>query len=379
MATLIADADGNILPLSGHSASYLKKQAMWAAIGLLLMIVFSRLSYSRLQKAAVWLLLAALALLIPLAVMGALRWLRAHHVPVPCPRISLFPYVNGSYRWIRLGPASLQLSIQPSEFAKLALTVFTAAFLAKRASRIAEFGRCLLPSMVIVGAAAGMVFMEPDFGAAAVIAAIVFSIWYVAGVRGRYLWTMVILGAPTFIWLMLAEKYRRMRWLAFLDPEKYLLQGGWQPFQSLVALGSGGWQGLGLGQSRQKYQFLGEPHTDFIFAIVGEETGLIGTLGLIVLYAILITVGLIIARQTFQYDFFGALAAYGLTAMIAIPTIINLAVVTSSMPTKGLALPFLSYGGSSMIANCIAVGILMNIASQNHAQKIGRASCSERV
>ena len=154
--------------------------------------------------------------------------------------------------------------------------------------------------------------------------------------------------------------------IAFLDPEGNKLGSGWQVYQSLVALGSGGFDGVGLGRSMQKFFFLSEAHTDFIASIIGEEIGLLGLTGLMVVFGILIAMGLRVARQT--PDFYEALVAYGLTAMIAFPTLINFGVATSCLPAKGLALPFISYGGSSMVVNCAAIGILMNIAAANYAQ-----------
>jgi len=305
------------------------------------LIVFSGLRYSHWQRWSLWLLaMAVVALLLVFA----------------------FPPVNGSRRWLRLAG----LSVQPSEVAKFALVLSMAAFIAKRSDCLHDAARCLAPCLGLLGLVTGLVFVEPDFGASAVIVFIVFSMWFVAGFRKTHLAVLALAGGAALTAMMIAAPYRLERLRAFLDPEEYLHKGGWQPFQSLVALGSGGWNGVGLGQSVQKYQFLSEAHTDFIFAIIGEETGLVGATVLMLVYMALILTGLRVASRT--PDYFGMLTAYGLTAMIAIPTLVNIGVVTSSLPTKGLALPFLSYGGSSMAINCAAVGILMNIAAANYAQ-----------
>jgi len=242
-----------------------------------------------------------------------------------------------------------------------------AAFATWRSDCIHDFARGLLPCLGVLGLVCGLIFMEPDFGAAAVIAAIVFTMWFVAGFRKIHLAVVAAVGLPLLYLIMISEPYRWRRFIAFLDPQHHLKDGGWQAWQSLIALGSGGPHGLGLGESMQKYQFLTESHTDFIFSIIGEETGLLGTTATLLICAVVIVMALRVASQT--PDYFGMLLAYGMAAMLAIPIIINLGVVTSSLPTKGLALPFLSYGGSSMVVNCVALGILMNIASHNYRQK----------
>ncbi|MCX7045775.1 MAG: putative peptidoglycan glycosyltransferase FtsW [Candidatus Sumerlaeota bacterium] len=325
-----------------HSTSFLQKQALWALVGLITIFVFAHLSYANLQRAALY----ALAI----AIIGLAA-------------VYFFPPVNGSRRWMRLGP----LSLQPSELAKLAMVVAMAAYLTRCSDYLPSIKRCLLGAVLMVGAVAGLIYKEPDFGSAAVIGLVVFSMWWVAGLRKWQLVGMVVLGGPLLTWLMLREPYRRLRILAYLDPEKYAHTGGWHPLQSLIALGSGGVYGVGLGQSMQKFQFLTESHTDFIFSIIGEELGLVGVSVVLVVYLLLIILALRVTWQT--PDTFGHLLAFGLTAMIAIPTLVNLGVVTSSLPTKGLALPFISYGGSSLLVNCAAIGILMNIAAANYAER----------
>lgn len=323
------------------SAAYLKKQTIWAALGIFVIIFCYGFRLRLLPYVSLSLL--------PVATFGLCI-------------VFLFPEVNGSKRWIPIGP----FTIQPSEFAKLGTVLFMAWLTNKLSPHIHSFQRYLAPSGGFLGVVLLLIFLEPDYGATAVLASIVFTMWFVAGART---WHLASIAAPSIIVFGIFVRLNPLRWgrmIAFLDPEGNKLGSGWQVYQSLVALGSGGFDGVGLGRSMQKFFFLSEAHTDFIASIIGEEIGLLGLTGLMVVFGILIAMGLRVARQT--PDFYEALVAYGLTAMIAFPTLINFGVATSCLPAKGLALPFISYGGSSMVVNCAAIGILMNIAAANYAQ-----------
>lgn len=342
---LVVSESGRIEPARTHSADYLRKQFMWVSLSLVPLLFLAHFDYARYKKIALWMLVASVVLLLA---------------------VFVFPRVNGARRWIRIPP----FTFQPSELAKLSLVLYMVVFLEERSEVMHKLIKCVLPAIGVTALVVGLIFAEPDFGGAAVLALIVFVVWFVGGIRRLYLFGLGAVALPTFAALLWAAPYRRERLLAFLHPEDNLMRGGWQAYQSLVALGSGGARGVGLGQSIQKYLFLSEPHTDFIFAIIGEETGLIGATILLLLYVSLVFIGLRVAHQS--PDYYGAMIAFGMTAVIAVPVIVNLGVVTSCLPTKGLALPFMSYGGSSMIVNCAAVGILMNVAAQNYRARLER-------
>ncbi len=339
---VLLETEGQIQPEKSHNPAYIKKQIIWAILGLGTIILFSQLRYAYLAPLAPWLLAGA----------GA-----------ACVAALFFPEINGSHRWIRVG----SFSIQPSEFARLSMVLFMAYYMARFSDRLHLWWRGFFPALMILGLVLGVIYLAPDFGAAAVIGTIVFCMWFVGGFRMAHLGGVVGVGGPLAVVALLSEPYRRKRMLAFLDPEAYQLDEAFQAVRSLTALGSGGLTGRGLGNSMEKYRFGTESSTDYIFAIFGEELGLLGTTVLLCVYLGLILIALRVAYKC--PDFFGMLVAYGLTMMLAAPVVINIGVATSVLPTKGLALPFMSYGGSSMLTNCAAVGILMNIAAANFAQE----------
>jgi cell division protein FtsW len=324
------------------SAAYLKKQTLWAFLGIGTIIVFYGLRYSKLRGLSVVLLGLSFVLLLVVLLIGK--------------------EINGARRWLNIGP----FGVQPSELAKLAMVLFMARFICDRGDRIHSFIHGVMPGLAILGSVMLLVFIEPDYGATAVLGMIVLSMWFVAGFRKLHLVGMLLSAVPAFVGLLILSPVRYRRLTAFLDLETYRLTSGYQVYQSLIALGSGGPTGVGLGRSMQKFHFLTEAHTDFIVAIIGEELGLVGLTAMMLVYAALFVMGMRVAYQT--PDFFGMLVAYGLTAMIAFPTLINIGVATSCLPAKGLALPFISYGGSSMLVNCAAIGVLMNIAAANYGQ-----------
>ena len=268
------------------------------------------------------------------------------------------PVSGGVQRWIRLGP----VSFQPSELAKLAVILFAAYYLVTRKEQFHSFWRGLVPYLAVVGVVILLVLAEPDLGTAASIALSASLLLFLGGLRYRYLISLALVALPALYFLVVRVPYRMNRILAFLDPEKDPFGIGYQIRQSLIAVGSGGWNGLGYAQGKQKLFFLPEPHTDFIYAVVGEELGFVGCLALIVLFSLLFWRG---ARIAMRADTpFGTYLGLGIVCMIVFQAFINMSMVISLLPTKGLPLPFVSVGGSSMIITMSAVGILLNISSQ---------------
>jgi cell division protein FtsW len=241
----------------------------------------------------------------------------------------------------------------------LALVVWLAHYLAKEKRRIDQFKRGFLVPMAFVGVTCLLALAEPDFGTTALMGLVALAMMFIAGVRLRYLVPTILSGLAGFAALVMHNPVRMNRMLAFTDLEKYKAGPGYQVWQAMLAFGSGGINGLGLGNSRQKMFYLPEAHTDFIFPIVGEELGLVGTLGVLALFAVLVACGVIISMRT--SDLFGQYLGLGTTLLLALQALINVGVVTAWLPTKGLALPFLSYGGSNVVMNLVAVGILLSI------------------
>jgi cell division protein FtsW len=267
--------------------------------------------------------------------------------------------INGTHRWIQFP----WFNLQPSELAKPVLVVFIAWFLARREERINDLTTTLLPLGCILALYAGLVLLGRDFGTAATIVLVATGMIFAAGVAWRYVLAFAALLVPVGLYLAGSESYRRGRLLSFLNPEADPLGKGFQAMQSLIALGTGGAGGLGIGNGRQKLFFLPEPHTDFIFSIIGEELGFIGAFALLGAFTVLAWRGFRIARYT--EDRFAFYAALGCTLMIALQALINVSVALCLLPTKGLPLPLVSYGGSSLIASLIAVGLLLNFSQQS--------------
>ncbi len=264
--------------------------------------------------------------------------------------------VKGSWRWIQIGP----LTIQPSEFAKIGMILASAWWISRRRRYMHTFRRGLMVPILGLGLFAVLLLVEPDFGTTVLTGAVIVALLYAGGARPLYLWGFGALGATGFGLLLFHNSNRMGRIIAFLDPEKYASGEAWQLINALNAFAAGGRWGTGLGNSIQKYDYLPEAHTDFIFPIIGEELGLPATLIILVLFVILFFCGLRIAARA--NDDFGRFTALGCTLMITFQALINLAVVTGSMPTKGLALPFISYGGSSLLVCTAMVGMLVNVA-----------------
>ncbi|MFL6247404.1 MAG: putative lipid II flippase FtsW [Thermoanaerobaculia bacterium] len=267
--------------------------------------------------------------------------------------------INGTHRWIQLP----WFQLQPSEFAKPAIILFIAAFLAKRDDRINDLTTTLLPLGFILTFVAGLVLLGRDFGTAMTLVAVAAGMIFVAGVSWRYIAVIAAAFVPLAGYFAISAAYRRERLLTFLNPEADPLGKGFHAMQSLIAIGTGGFEGLGIGNGRQKLFFLPEPHTDFIFAIICEELGFVGALVLMAALALLVWRGLRIAQ--YSQDRFAFYAAIGCTLMIGIQALINVSVVLCLLPTKGLPLPLVSYGGSSLIASLMAIGLLLNFSQQS--------------
>ncbi len=263
---------------------------------------------------------------------------------------------NGSRSWIGVGA----FSVQPSEFMKIAMIAFLAKYLSENQKKITSFKKGLIPSLSLVFLAFGMIMLQPDLGTGTVMVGTCIVMIYVAGARISHFVGLGLVGVAGFVVLILSAPYRIKRITSFLNPWEDPLGSGFQIIQSLYAIGPGGLLGLGLGQSRQKFFYLPEPQTDFIFAILAEELGFIGGTFVVLLFALLLWRGIRIALGA--PDLYGSFLAVGIIAMIAIQVIINVGVVTGLMPVTGITLPFLSYGGSSLTLMLLAVGILLNIS-----------------
>jgi cell division protein FtsW len=330
---------------------FVTKQLMWAMLGIALLSVVMRVDYrlyrsERLQ----WSLLAGVAVLL----VGVL----------------FSSPVNGSRRWFSLGP----LGIQPSELAKLAAIVFTATVLERRMKRINELQYSLLPIAIVLGVLVGLILIEPDFGTAASLLAVIGFMIFAAGLSYRYLIGAVLLALPTLYVLVWSSEYRRRRFLAFLDPWADRLGDGFQIIQSLIAIGTGGLTGKGLMAGVQKLFYLPEPHTDFIFAVISEELGLVGATIVVACFCVIAWRGLRTAMRA--QDPFGAFLALGLTMMVVLQAFVNISVVMGLLPTKGIPLPLVSNGGSSLLVNLVAIGVLLNI-SQHGSHETERVVATE--
>jgi len=316
---------------------FLAKQAMWAACGLLVMLSLARFDYRKLKHPAV--------------IYGALGVTAALLVAV-----LFFPPIKNAHRWIRFG----LLSFQPSEVAKLSLVLGLAYELDRRRARLGDFVSGWLPPLAMTGLLAFLVLIEPDYSTAFCLVFIASCLFFVAGVPLIHLAGLAVVSTPVLVWLIFSADYRRERLLIFLDPFSDPLGRGFQIIQSLIAVGSGGVLGNGFMRSQQKLFYLPEPHSDFIFAVIGEEFGLVGALVLIAGYCVLLWRGLVIASRA--SDRFGSLLAVGFTVFLAGQAFINMGVTLGVLPTTGLPLPFISSGGTSLVACMAAVGFLLSVS-----------------
>lgn len=324
----------------GSSFLFFERQVLWAAGGVLAMVVASRVNYRR------W---RALGYVLLVGSIGGLA-LVLHP--------SFGTTVGGSSRWLGFGPVRLQ----PSELAKLALVLVAADLCQRKGPRLRSIKDVMVPVGILVGIVGGFVMLQPDLGTTLIIAGIVFTVLFVAGTPLGTLSTLGLFGSAAATVLSFSSAYRRARLLSFRNPCADKLNFGWQACQGQIALGSGGLFGVGLGASRQKWMYVPNAHTDFIFAIIGEELGLLGTFAVIGLFAMLGYAGIRVARRA--PDAFGRIVAAGITAWVVGQAILNMSTVTGLLPITGVPLPLVSFGGSSLMVTLIGLGILMNIARQ---------------
>jgi len=316
---------------------FLKRQALWIVLGLAAFACAVNIDYHTLRTHSLSLLSASLVLLTLVFMPGIGRT------------------AGGASRWIWCG----YFSFQPSEMAKFTLILYMADVMARKQRQIQQFWKGLAVPLAFSLLILGLIIMQPDLGTTVLMALVVAIMLFVAGVRLRLLLPLALAALPAIYALVLGSEYRRKRIIAFLNPWADPEGTGFQIIQSFIALGSGGLAGMGLAQSRQKFYYLPAAHTDFIFSIIGEELGLIGAAVIVTLFLVLLILGMTICRKA--PDFYGHLLAFGIVLVISLQAIINIAVVTGALPTKGLPLPFISFGGSSMIVSLFAVGVLMNI------------------
>lgn len=322
---------------SGTSYTYFIKQAIFAIAGLVAMGIISKINYRVYKSFYKFVYVLSIILLALVLVIGTSS--------------------NGAKRWIYIGGQSFQ----PSEFVKLFMIIFYAGLLTKDREELPKFWKGLVKHILWIAPIAGLLLLEPHMSATLVISGICLVMMIVAGCKFSQLFMSgLIIGVPVIGVLIVKSSYRLKRVVTFLDPWQDKLGDGWQVIQSLYAIGSGGLFGLGLGQSKQKYLYLPEPQNDFIFSVLAEELGWAGCVFVIILFAILIWRGVLIAMKA--PDMFGSLLAVGITSLIAIQVIINIAVVTSSMPATGMPLPFFSYGGTALFLLLCEMGILLNIS-----------------
>lgn len=323
---------------------FLKKQLFTAALGVVAMFAAYKIPLQYLKKMVVPLLILSLICLLliftPLGVEG-----------------------GGARRWIRIWP----LTFQPSELVMLSMVVFLSWYMSQGSYKKDKFLSFAVP-VGIMGVFQIIFLKQPDFGAVMSLGILTMSLLFLSGIRLRYIFSLGIIAVPVIIKLIL-EPYRWRRVVAFFDPWKDAQGSGFQLVQSFIALGSGGPTGVGLGEGKQKLSFLPEVHTDFIFSLIGEELGFIGTAFVVSLFFILFIKGILIAKKT--TDAFPYYLAFGISIMIAIQAVINFAVVTGMVPTKGLPLPFISYGGSSLLVNMTAIGLLLNVSKCVRSSELG--------
>ncbi len=322
---------------------FLTKQALWTVLGLAVLAVAMRVDYRAYRNETfIWSALAFVTIML----VGVL-----FRAPV-----------NGTRRWFGVGG----LGIQPSELAKIAAVFFTGLILERRMHRIDELRYSMLPIAIVVGGLAGLILLQPDFGTAMSLLLIVAAMVFAAGLNYRYLVGTLLVALPAIYVVLMSADYRRRRLLAFWDPWADPQGDGFQFIQSLLAVGSGGVFGRGLMSGVQKLYYLPEPHTDFIYAVIAEELGLIGATCILICFCVIAWRGLRVASRA--QDAFGSFVALGITTMIGVQALINMSVVLGMMPTKGIPLPLVSAGGSSLLINLLGMGILLNISQHESSE-----------
>lgn len=321
----------------GSDYFFLRKQAVFVIAGIAALMVCRHIPYRLYWHLTYPILIFSMILLVVV------------HIP------GLAYKAGGASRWIRIG----SFTFQPSEFARLALIFFMAYSLSKKQEKIRDFNIGFIPHVIVLGIFSLLFHLQPDFGTILIFSVITWVMMFLGGVRLLHLATPLFLVLPLLGYIMINASYRLDRIMTFWDPWQYPQEGGYQVIHSLMAFGSGGLFGAGIGQGYQKLFYLPEAHTDFIFSVIGEEFGLLGVIFIIAMYLLIIWKGLMIARNT--ENLFGSLIAAGITISFSLQVCINMGVTLGLLPTKGLTLPFLSYGGTSLLLNMAAIGVLMNI------------------
>lgn len=324
----------------GSSTYFLRRDLLWTGLGLSAMTVALRTDYAAWRRWAYALLGVTFTLLVSVLFVGA--------------------RINGAKRWFHLGP----LSFQPAELAKLSLVIYLAYSLAKKAEKVRSFTIGFVPHMIVCGVMMVLLLKQPDLGTAVILGMTTLLLLFVAGAKLSYIVLAFLGAAPIVYQAIVGTPWRMRRMLAYLDPWQYRYDVGYQITESLISIGSGGVRGLGLGDGRQKLFFLPEAHTDFVLALVGEELGFLGTAALMMLFLAFLIRGFSIAARARMP--FGYFLGMGVTLLIATQTLINAGVVTGLLPTKGLTLPFVSYGGSSLVISLIGVGMLLSISRDRY-------------
>lgn len=332
----------------GSDYYFLRKQALFSLVGIVALVVCRHVPY-RLYRGLPYVLLA-----LALALLAAIQF------------SSLGLSAGGSARWLRIG----LVSFQPSEFARFALIIYLAYSLSAKIERIKDFYIGFVPHVLVLGMLTALICLQPDFGSAVILWMLTWIMLFVGGVRILHLLSPMVVIAPLGYLFMISAPYRVQRLISFWNPWQYASTEGYQAIHSLMAFGTGGIWGAGIGKGYQKLFYLPEPHTDFIFSVIGEELGLMGVMVIIVLYGLILWRGVSIARQA--PDAFGALVAVGVTSAIAIQVCINMGVSLGLLPTKGLTLPFLSYGGTSLLMSMASVGVLLNISAATQGPAASR-------
>jgi cell division protein FtsW len=349
-AALVLTALGAVMVFSSGAAFaartygdwtyFLKRETVYGALGLVAFTFALRTDYGVYRRLNYPLLVLSMALLAGVLVVGS--------------------KAGGAVRWFKFGP----LSFQPSELAKFALVLYLAVLLSRKAEKVRDFSIGFLPPVLMTGMFLGLLLKQPDLGTAVIMALTAMGLLFVAGARASYLWLAVLAAAPV-VWkvFITGTPWRMRRMLAFLNPWQFRREGGYQLYESLISVGSGGLTGQGLGQGRQKLFFLPAAHTDFILAIIGEELGLLGVLFVLVGFGILVWRGMLAAVRA--RDAFGSYLAFGLSSLFGLQALVNMGVVLGLLPTKGLPLPFVSYGGTALVMSLFLAGVLANISARN--------------
>lgn len=324
---------------------FLKKQALASLLGIIALVFFRHVPLKFIRS-----------LTYPLLILS-LVCLAAIH-------ISDFGFsAGGSARWLRFG----SLNFQPSEFARFALVLYLAYSMSKKKDDLKNFYIGFLPHVIVLGAFTALILLQPDFGSAVILWCVAWIMLFVGGVRITHLISPLLIILPFAYFYMVNAQYRIKRIMSFWDPWRYQADEGYQIIHSLMAFGTGGIWGTGIGKGYQKLFYLPEPHTDFIFSVIAEELGLVGVLSVIVLYFLILWFGISIARNT--EDSFGSFLAIGITVAFVLQSCVNMGVALGLLPTKGLTLPFLSYGGTSLLFSMASIGILMNIGAMSSKVK----------